>query len=172
MSITFWFRASALTLALWAVTALSARAQDEFRIVNVHQTTSNDLIKVGTGWRKDLPRRMQVSLQVLADTPSSSIYVKAYFYDHDAKLVGTYNSPNSIWTSTGHGIDEVKFPAVLPHGKITDVYFALPEDLQAKKWTTILVVFGNDTKAAAFALPGSELPKLDYPEKSKVPAPK
>ncbi len=170
MNIHSRFQAFFLALLLGAAAAPAARAQDEFRVVSLHPFSSHEEIKVGSGWRKDLPQRMQVSLQVASETPSGSVFVKAYFYDKDNKLVATYPRPASIWTSTPHGTAEVGLPPTLPRG-ITNVYFALPEDLQAKKWTTMLVVFGNSTKAVASALPATALPKLDFPEKAKVAAP-
>ena len=60
-------------------------------------------------------------------------------------------------------------PPTLTRSKNTDVYFALSEELQAKKWTTVLVVLGDATKAAALSMPPpSELPKLDFREKAKL----
>ena len=59
------------------VFGLSARAQEAFKVVNIRQTFSNDLIKVGSDWRKDMSRRLQVSLQVGADTPASAVFVHA-----------------------------------------------------------------------------------------------
>lgn len=163
-------RVSLLVLTLCAVTTRTIRAQDAYRVVSIHPFSSHEEIKVGSGWRKDLPQRMQVSLQVKFDTPAASVFVKAYFYDKDDKLVATYPKPAEIWTSTPHGTAEVALPATLPRG-ITNVYFALPEDLQAKKWTTMLVVFGDKTTVAASALPASALLRLNYPEKAKIVAP-
>ena len=170
MKSSFPFRAFFLALVLWAVAVGVARAQDDYKVVSMHPFSSHEEIRVGSGWRKDLPQRMQVSLQVKFDTPAASIFVKAYFYDKDDKLVASYPKPAGIWTSTPHGTAEVSLPPTLPRG-ITNVYFALPEDLQAKKWTTMLVVFGDKTKVTASALPATALPKLDFPEKAKLAAP-
>ena len=158
----------ALCLGLMVVTGGAAHAQDAYKVANIRQTMSSDLIKVGKDWRKDLPRRLQVTLQVGADTPAASVFVHAYFYDKDNLLVATLKGPNTIWTSTPKGIQEVLLPPTLTRFKNTDVFFALPEELQAKKWTTVLVAFGDSTKAAAMSMPVSELPKLDFPEKAKL----
>ena len=172
MSPSSRFRAFFLGLVLCLVTA-AGRAQDtDFKIVNIHPASGSEDIKVGSSWRKDLPRRMQVSLVVTADTPTNGVFVKAYFYDKDNKLVASYGRPNPIWASTVHGMEEVGLPRTLTHGKVTDVYFALPEDLQAKHWTTMLVVFGNKDHVAATALPNSVLPMLEFPEKAQVAAAK
>ncbi len=167
-----WLRVFVLSLAFSAGTAFSARAAgDDFKIVAVRPFWSQDLIYVGKAWRKDLPKRIQVSLRVDADTPASSVFVKAYFYDKDDKLVGTSPAPNKIWTQTPRGIEEVGLPAMLPHVKTTDIYFAVTQELEAKKWTTVLVVFGNAGKVAASANPSTSMSKLDFPEKAQaVPA--
>ena len=169
MKISSCFRVFVPALLLWAA-APAVHAQTNYRIVSIHPFSSHEDIKVGSGWRKDLPQRMQVSLQVPFDTPASSIFVKAYFYDKDDKQVASYPKPNSIWTSTPHGTAEVGLPPTLPRG-ITNVYFALPEDLQDKKWTTMLVVFGDNKQVAANSLPATALPRLNFPEKAKVIAP-
>ncbi len=164
-------RVLALSVALVFGLALSARAQDDFKILGVSSFHSNDLIWVKNAWRKDLPNRIQATLRVETDTPAKSIFVKAYFYDSDDKLVATVGQPNKIWTATGRGMEEVGLPSTLSHVKTTEVYFALPEDIVAKKWKTVLVVFGNSTKAAACANPATEMEKLNYPEKAIVPPP-
>ncbi len=150
----------------------NASGQETFKILSIRQTFSADLIHVGHDWRKDLPRRMDVTLQVQADTPGSSMFVHAYFYDKDDHLVAKYNKPNGVWTSTQQGLFEVEIPSTLSASRMNDVYFALPEDLQAKKWTTMLVVFGNKDKVVATSMPSAELPKLDFPEKAKLAPPK
>jgi hypothetical protein len=169
MKMLFRFRVPAVGFVLWLALANPGYAQDDFKIVGLRPVWSTDLIHVGSDWRKDLPKRMLVSLRVSADTPASAIFVKTYFYDHDDKLVGSYGKPNSVWTSTARGLEEVGLPKTLSHLKATDVYFAIPEDLQAKNWTTVVAVFGNSTKVSASCLPASELPKLDFPEKAKLP---
>ena len=126
MNIPSWLRACILVLALSSGAGLSARAADDFKIVAVRPFWSADLIYVGKAWRKDLPKRILASLRVEADTPASSIFVKAYFYDKDDKLVGSSGAPNKIWTQTSRGIEEVGLPATLPRVKTTDVYFAIP----------------------------------------------
>ena len=170
MKILSWFQVTALAISLCLPAGLGfaqqPQQQDDFKIVGVRTFTSNDLIKVGAAWRKDLPRRIQATLRVDADTPASGIFVKAYFYDHDNQLVGSYPRPNNIWTSTGKGIEEVGLPATLLRTKNTDVYFAIPEDLQTKKWATVLVVFGNPSKVATSANPATAISKLDFPEKA------
>ncbi len=164
----------ALFLLAWVFLSVAGgvRAQETFRIAAVRPSFSTDLIKVGSDWRKDLQKRIQVTLQVQTDTPAADVYVHAYFYDKDDHLVAKYDKPNSIWTATPKGLQEIQIPATLSASRPNDVFFALPEDLQAKKWTTVLAVFGNNNKVVASSMPAAELPKLDFPEKSKLAPPK
>lgn len=148
------------------------RAQETFRIMAVRQMFSPDLIKVGSDWRKDLQKRIQVTLQVQTDTPASSVFVHAYFYDKDDHLVAKYDKPNAVWTSTPKGLQEIQIPATLSGSRPNDVFFALTDDLQAKKWTTVLAVFGDNGKVTAASMPAAELPKLDFPEKAMLAPPK
>lgn len=169
-----WLQAALVCLCSLPSTravAQQPQGQDNFKIVGLRTYNSNELIKVGDAWRKDLPKRIQATLRVGSDTPSSAVYVKAYFYDRDYHLISSYDKPNHIWASTGKGVEEIGLPPTLPHTKNTDVYFAIPDDLKAKNWTTVLVVFGNDTTAAASANPATAIAKLDFPEKPRVPAP-
>jgi hypothetical protein len=148
--------------------ACSSRADVNYHIGSIREYSSNDLIQVNGNWRKDLKRRMLVGLHVNKDTPGSSIFVKAYFYDKDNHLVGSYDKPNSIWTGTARGIESVGIPETISASRPNSVFFALPEDLQAKKWKTILVVFGDTAHAVAQSQPASAYSKLDFPEKSLV----
>ena len=177
MKISLRFRTASLCLLLCVALAVQnspaqqPQQQDDYKILGVRTYTSNDLIKVGNAWRKDLPQRIQATLRVGADTPSASVFVKAYFYDRDNHLIGTYTKPNKIWAATARGFEEVGLPATLSRTKTTDVYFAIPEDLRAKQWTTVLVVFGSGSKVAASANPATATSKLDFPEKAQVAPP-
>jgi len=151
-----------LTFALAPVSG----AADQFKVGVIAEARSNDLIKVGTAWRKDLPKRLKVTLRVTEDMPSSKVKVKGYFYDKDNNLVFTANKPNAIWTQTPRGIEEVLLPNLLEKGKPFDVYFALPEELEAKKWKTLLVVFGDSNEVAAKARPASAIDRLSFPEQA------
>ena len=149
--------------------AQQPQTQDDFKILGVRTISSFDLIKVDNSWLK-LPRRIQATLRVEADTPASGIFVKAYFYDRNSQLIASYAHPNHIWTSTGRGLEEVGLPKTLLRTKNTDVYFAIPDDLQAKNWMTVLVVFGNEEKVAASANPATAITKLEFPEKAHLAA--
>lgn len=164
-------RSTARGLVAYFALAASGFAQqpqqpDNFKIYAVRTTNSNDLIKVGSAWRKDLPKRIQATLRVETDTPASAVSVKAYFYDRDYHLISTAAKPNLIWTETPRGVEEVGLPKTLTRVKNTDVYFAIPDDAQKKNWTTVLVVFGDKTKVAASANPATAITKLDFPEKA------
>jgi hypothetical protein len=141
-------------------------ASDQFRITTIAEARSTDLIEVGKAWRKDLPKRLRVSLRVNEEIVASKVQVKGYFYDKDDNLVHTAQKPNAIWTRTPRGIESVSLPKILEKGKPFDVYFALPEELEAKKWKTILVVFGDSNGVSAKSRPAAAIERLDYPEKA------
>ncbi len=170
MKTSLWFRMQGVAALLWLLCANAGFAADPYKIVSLRPYWSNDLIYVGNMWRKDLPKRMLVTLRVDADTPSSGIFVKTYFYDKDDKLVGSFDRPNKIWTVTAKGLGEAGLPTTLLRTKTTDVYFAIPEELQAKNFTTVLAVFGDSTKVSVNCLPATKLPQLDFPEKAELAA--
>ncbi len=167
-----WLRALTLGFVLLLAATITAHAQEAYKVVSIRPIASSDLIKVGHDWRKDLKMRLQVSLQVGADTPSSSVFVHAYFYDKDDHLIDTAKGPNAIWTETPKGLQEVLLPPTLPRFKVTNVYFDITEELHAKKWTSVVVAFGDNDKVAALSMPGSVLAKVDFPEKTKLAPPK
>ena len=163
-----FFRSAMLILVLSSLGAVAAHAVDEFRVRLVREVDSKDLIQVGTGWRNDLPKRVCASLRVKENTPASAVTVTAYFYDKDNQPISSGLKPNSIWTQTKHGIDSVLLPPTLEKGKDVDVFFAITDELTAKKWKVVLIVFGNSTAVAARSFPSTVLPKLDFPEKSRL----
>lgn len=144
------------------------KAQDNFKISAIREISSADLIEVGGNWRKDLPKRLLVTLHAKQEVPASSVSVKAYFYDKDNNLLVSCQKPNQIWTKTNRGFESVSLPPVLKKGTQTNVYFALPEDLQSKHWKTVLIVFGNSSEVAARSRPETALPNLVFPESSLV----
>ena len=161
-------RACVLALAIHLTVTFPANAEDDYHIASIRNCLSNDLIEVNGVYRKDLKMRVLVALRVAQDTPGKSVFVKAYFYDKDNLLVASYSKPNKIWTNTTKGFESIDIPEIISLVRQNFVYFALPGDLQAKKWKTILIVFGDATHATAESQPPSIYPKLDYPEKSLV----
>ncbi|MDD5349023.1 MAG: hypothetical protein PHQ12_02310 [Chthoniobacteraceae bacterium] len=154
-----------LAVAGMAIGSIANADTPAYRVRLIREATSADLIKVGTAWRKDLPKRIHVSLRVQENKPSSAVSVKAYFYDKDNQLVASGVKPSEIWTNTKHGFDTVLLPPTLEHGKDVDVFFALTPELAAKKWKAVVVVFGDAKQVAARSFPSTLLPKLDFPEK-------
>jgi hypothetical protein len=151
----------------WCTLSIATAAESDFRIKGLRETRSTDLIHVGNAWVKD-PKRLQVTLRVAADTPADTIHVHAYFFDKDGSKVSEVNAPNAVWTQTGRGIGEVGLPPTLEKNKDIEIYFALTQELDAKKWKSVVIVFGNDTAVAARSFPASALTALDFPEKGKM----
>lgn len=138
---------------------------DHFRVKPILEVQSKDLIRVGSDWLK-CPKRLKVSLRVGEIMPSNKVFVRAYFYDAAKKLVYKYGAPCNVWTSTPKGIEEVGLPQTLEPGKDVEVYFALPDELEAKKWKYALVVFGNQNEASARSKPQGAMEDFEFPEKA------
>lgn len=147
--------------------AVTARGADDtpFRIKPLREVQSTDLIEVKGDWLK-CPKRILAPLRVSADTPSDRLFVKAYFYDAAKNLVHTYKAPCPTWTNTAKGLESVALPSMLDNGRDIDVFFALPEDLEAKKWKTVLVVFGTQGDAVGRCKPAGTGDGLEFPEKA------
>ncbi len=154
---------------LFSIVGLStATAETLFRIGLIRETTSQNLIQVGREWRKNLPKRMQVTLRVGEDMPARGVTVKAYFYDKDEKLVFTASAPNAIWANTPSGFKSVSVPSEIKRNIPFDVYFALPEALTKAKWKTMVVVFGKGDDMVARARPATMLEKVKFKEKAML----
>jgi hypothetical protein len=161
-------RAIVLNCFFLLIMPLASGADVAYHLGSIRDYSSRDLIQVNGIWRKDLSKRILVGLHVSKDTPGNSVFVKAYFYDKDNHLVAACPQPSNIWTGTPRGFESVGIPETISASKPNCVYFALPEDLQEKKWKSILVVFGDSTRAVAESLPQSAYPRLDFPEKNLV----
>lgn len=162
------FRRTFAFVLILSLTAPLLQASDLFRIATIRETRSSDLIKVGRTWRKDLPKRIEVTMRTGESMKSSALKVKAYFFDKDDQLVFTAAKPNPIWTQTPRGIEEVLYPEKVERSKSFNVYFALPEELEETKWKSMVVVFGNGKEFTARSRPASILSKLEYPEAELV----
>ena len=155
-------------VAVFALSSISrAVAADDFRIKSLRETRSTDLIMVGKNWVKD-PKRLLVTLRVENDTPEAGLAVRAYFYDKDGKEVARVGQPNPIWTRTPRGFEALGLPSTLEKNKDIDVYFALSLELEAKKWKSVVIVFGNDTAVSARSIPATAITTLEFPEKARM----
>ena len=63
---------------------------------------------------------------------------------------------------------EAKFPELLEKNKDIEIYFALTPELEAKKWKSVVAVFGNQTAVAARSAPAAAITTLEFPEKSRM----
>jgi hypothetical protein len=157
-----------LLIGVLALCSISvAVASDDFRIKSLRETRSTDLILVDRNWVKD-PKRLLVTLRVESDMPTTGVNVRAYFFDKDGKEVARVEKPNPIWTSTSRGVEEVGLPSMLEKNKDIVVYFALTQELEAKKWKSVVVVFGNDTLVSARSFPATAITTLEFPEKARM----
>lgn len=159
---------SLFLLVVFVSSAFStAVAADEFRIKTLREMRSADQIQVGTGWLGN-PKRLLVTLRVENDTPASAIAVRIYFFDKDGKQVAQLEKPNPVWMRTARGLEAVGLPELLEKNKDIEIYFALTPELEAKKWKSVVAVFGNQTAVAARSAPAVAITTLEFPEKSRM----
>ena len=95
------------------------------------------------------------------------MFVHAYFYDKDDISSPRTTKPNAVWTSTPKGLQEIDIPATLA-SRVNDVYFALPEDLQAKL-DDGAGRLREQRQGGCHLHAQRELPKLDFPKRPKSP---
>lgn len=155
---------------LFAASLLLARpliAESDFSVNIQSRTRSADLIMVGSDWRKDLPRRMKVSIRSNNEVPAKALTFKAYFYDGDGNLIRKQDGPSLIWANTKKGFTAVGIPDPMPAGRSQEVFLAMPEDL--KELRSTIVVFGKGEDLVATLYPSSKpIEDFDFDEKSIV----
>jgi hypothetical protein len=151
---------------MFSLAPMAARAEDDFRIKGLREIRATDLILVNDSWVRD-PNRIMATVRVKEDAPASGITLKAYFYDKDNQVIAS-GKPNPIWAQTPRGFQSVGVPETLQKGKDISVYFCVTQEIDAKKWKTVLVVFGNSTSVVARSFPADAYPKLTFPEQDHV----
>ena len=133
----------ALSLPLCAQTASRA----EFQIKKITNVAGQDPIGIGRDWRTDSPKRLKVTLRVgqpVVNTPE--IIATATFYDKDNQIVETWETPHPVRKKELKGFKVLApFPEKLEPGKDYQVYFALPPELNRKKWVRVTITFGRLT---------------------------
>jgi hypothetical protein len=143
-----------------------------YSISSISESSDGKWILVDGNWRKDCPKRLEVKLRVSEDVPSDKVFVKAYFYDKDKKLIHTYSTPNIIWEGTDRGYEKIGLPPVLKKSGMTEVYFAITPELLKRFPKTTLIVFGDNSVTVVKAKNEVNPMEFEFPEKNKVSAPK
>jgi hypothetical protein len=143
-----------------------------YSISSISESSDGKWILVDGNWRKDCPKRLEVKLRVSEDVPSDKVFVKAYFYDKDKKLIHTYSTPNIIWEGTDRGYEKIGLPPVLKKSGMTEVYFAITPELLKRFPKTTLIVFGDNSVTVVKAKNEVNPMEFEFPEKNKISAPK
>jgi len=144
-----------LTLALGALlpllSAQAAPARPEFEIKKIQNVAGQDAIGIGKDWRTDSPKRLKVTLRVgQAITNTSDIIVTAEFFDKDNKVVETWEKAHPIRKKEPKGFKVLTLPASLEPNQDYQVYFAIPPELNRKKWVRVVVRFGRVSGEAPY----------------------
>ena len=147
-------------------TRVQFTASTRVQIHPLKEITDQGLIKVDSQWIKN-PTRLKATVQTPSITASANILAKAYFFDANKVLVASYDAPCAIWKGNASGTHEdTGLPAVLAQGKRVDIYFAITPDMEAKRWKTALVVFGDKSSVTVRMKPEGDMNAFDFPEKS------
>ncbi len=102
---------------------------------------------------------------------SSGMVCKAYFYDRDNKLLASLYEPTP--KISGGRMPSFPMPFFFKKNDPTDLYFAVPENLQKRNDWKVLVVIGDKYEAGARIWPDDGSPNfLEFPEKELVRNPK
>lgn len=111
---------------------------------------------------------LEVHIVIQEQTKASDLFVKAYFYDKDNKLIEASSQPAVVKRVGGGKYGQYNLPVIFPKGKVEKVFFVIPDIvLKQEKWQ-VLVVFGDQQEADARTYPFDVLSKLEYPEKGIV----
>lgn len=174
---SFLSKAASATLALLIAAPLAhSDNSPPYRISAIREYNSTEWIRVKKEWRKDLPKRILVTIRVNADTSSHGFILKAYFYDKDNNLVHKANQPDPVWgkPQNAYGgqnkdrIGEIALPGIMKKAIPTNVYFAIPEAAIEGKWKSVVVVFGRGTDLVGRSFPQKAIEEANFPEKKHI----
>ncbi len=148
---------------------LSARAQDAspkrglYEITNI-QTSTKRVGWVDNGWKDYVPC-IQAGLRVTQDPGSQKLFVKAYFYDKDNKIVQKDDQPPQV---SDNYSTYVGMPALFKPMQEQKVFFpiSVKSTQPDTKWMRVVIVFGDKSSATAEVYPKTDLDKFDFPERT------
>ncbi len=156
-----------LILCTLAVVCSAVRGQTPaptpFEIKDIKRGT-NPQVYVDGAWKRNVAV-IEVSLRTNEDMQGKKPFVKAYFYDKDKKLIVKADGP-SEYTERGKGT--VRMPDYLKPKEEYKVCFGVTEqalDLH-RKWTRVLVVFGEGKRASAEVYPPDDATLFEFDEKA------
>lgn len=157
-----------IILSALALVYSSARAQTPtatpFEIKNI-KSAINAQVYVDSAWKRNAPV-IEVSLRANEDLQDKKPFVKAYFYDKDKKLIVKADRPSEY--SEGPGKGTARLPDHIKPKETYKVCFAITDQAQDihRKWTRVLVVFGEGDKAIAEVFPKDDLTLFEFDEKA------
>ncbi len=140
-----------------------------FEIKDIKRGT-NSQVYVDEAWKNNRPV-IEVSLRVNEDLGTKKPFIRAYFYDKDKKLINKENVPSEY---TEPGNRTVRVPDYLKPKETYKVCFALTDQALDvhRKWSRVLVVFGEGKRAVAEVYPPDDATAFDFAEKDFATAKK
>jgi hypothetical protein len=151
---------------LIAVVCSAVRAQTPsavpFEIKDVKRGI-NPQVFVDSAWKRNVPV-IEVKLSTSEDLTGKKPFVKAYFYDKDRKLITKAGRPSNYT----EGNSTASLPDYLKPKETYKVCFGLTEQMLDvhRKWTRVVIVFGEGSRAAAEIYPTDDLKLFEFDEKS------
>jgi len=151
-----------LTAIVSAVRA-QAPAPAAFEIKNIGRGTSSQ-VYIEQAWKRNAPV-IEVDLRTNEDLQGRKPFVKAYFYDKDKKLIVKADEP-SQYVQTGKGM--MKIPDYLKVRETYKICFGITTQAldTHRKWTRVLVVFGEGNRAVAEVYPPDDPALFEFDEKN------
>jgi hypothetical protein len=150
-------------IAIFSAAQAQAPAPAAFEIKNIGRGTSSQ-VYIEQAWKRNAPV-IEVDLRTNEDLQGKKPFVKAYFYDKDKKLIVKADEP-SQYVQPGKGM--TKIPDYLKPKETYKVCFGISTqalDLR-RKWTRVLVVFGEGNRAVAEVYPPDDAALFDFDEKA------
>lgn len=138
--------------------------QTTFEVSNI--SSSSQYAYINNSWKQNT-LCIQVALRVNEDIGRNPPNIKAYFFNKDRELVSEHKHPTSV--SFGNR-ESTQSPERFHPGRKYTVYFGISESIQRgkDKWKHVIVVFGNNEKAAGDIHPKEDINPYDFPEKDLV----
>lgn len=155
--------------------SLSAHAQNFFTVERIKRHTKPPKDNVGV-WRvekgpngrliaSDFIECIEVSCIAKENIASKDVYVRAYYYDENNKLLFKQNQPSKSGTKQIPRSQHAT-PVIFKAGVTNRIFFEVPEQLSSQKWK-MLIVFGDKHEVGTATFPQHlNLLSLEFPEKN------
>jgi len=146
-----------------AMAEAEAKQSEAFEIASMRRSQIPGFVSTPEGWEHRI-EGVQVEVRYKGEESSVSAYVKAYFFDRDAQLVGFFEKAPRRQVVRNGPYSEA--PESFTRDQREELFFPITRAITAARWRSVLVVFGNDSEATARSIPSnSNWLAYEFPEK-------